>query len=279
MMARTTPQERIAAARKACRPAAELGAALLDLYIARIPVSDSPAAAEQDVLYVRELCRIVEANPFTELSVEALEAAAERDAPSKTALCRRRQVVGRVLRLLEQDGLPPRRDRTISRNLEQELSRLPRDEQSVIRRWLAYRHDQGVGWHELLYEARRIADLERLRREVGSAVADEDTIGLWIRRTVHPVVACDCPPVTRRHDPLHCCSCNASVVTHGTRPSPGPKKRRELRATGRRYLDFRRNIATKETDEHIQHGGAPPPTRPHQPVARLVREPRDAEAA
>ena len=143
------------------------------------------------------------------------------------------------MRLLQQSGeLPTAHEVTSSRAIEKELALTPEGGRGTLRRWLA-QHQHELGWHELRWQAHKLRQLEEIVAEHPDA-DDDGAITRWLWKLVRRVVACNCPPVTRRADPSVCSCCGATIATHGYRPSPSRANQRKLAALGRRYLRFRR---------------------------------------
>jgi hypothetical protein len=216
-----------------------LGAELLRRYMASVHFEGTPGTQSNELVHLRELCRLVETIEFTSLSVQALTAIADAPAPSITAAKRRRLVVGRLLRLLRQEGeLPSAAEVTASRSIEADLLATPPGGRGTLRRWLAVRKRK-LGWHELRWEARRLRELEAVIGDYPGA-DDEELTTRWLLRLVRQIVDCGCPPVTRRTDPAVCVCCGATTASHGSRPSPGEANQRKLSAVACNYLKFRR---------------------------------------
>lgn len=221
-----------------CEPASAAGAALLTRYLEVASFEGSRATQETELASLRELCRIVEQTPFETISIASLSAAADAEGASATRALRRRRVVGRLIRILQQRGeLPSNRDLTASRGLERELAATPEQGRQLLRRWLA-RRSRHVGWFELRQEARRLRRLEELIVLYPDA-EPTDLFGLWLRALVRPIVNCDCAPLTRAADPTRCPHCGATAETHGMRSSPAAAKQDRIRSLGRKYLAFR----------------------------------------
>jgi hypothetical protein len=221
------------------QPRSAGGAELLRRYLASVHFDGAAGTQENELGFLREVCRLVEAFDFDELSVDVLDRAANSPAPSATATLRRRRVIGRVVRQLRHDGeLPTAHELRASRAIEAELIDTPRAGRPTLRRWLASRKRK-LGWHELRWEARRLRTLEEVIAEHPDA-ADDELITRWMFQIVRIVVACDCPPVTRQRNGAICSCCGSTIEKKGSRPSPNEQNQRKLRALGHRYLQFRR---------------------------------------
>lgn len=213
-------------------PASAIGQALLERYLDRIEIERASQPRRERRL-VRELCSLVEEVAFPTLTIRAL-----LEAGSANPL--RGRVCWRLIRVLQADGDLPdsaalRRHVQISRTIAQ----APAPARAALERWVELRQEN-VGPHELSEEIRRYAELERILAEHPD-VSAQRAIDLWLRRIVRRIVDCRCPPITRALDPDRCNSCEATTLTHGTRPSPAMEKQQTYAAGARRYLAQRRS--------------------------------------
>jgi hypothetical protein len=236
-MAKTTPVERIKQRYEACVPRSETNQLLLDQYLTRVDLDRPGSTAENEVVVFYEVCRLVTEIDLSVISLRRLLEWSEAGS-TKTARKRRQLVVGRLIRILEQDGFCRARERTAKARITAEIDSLASEEAERVRDWIARRRGERVGWYQLSHEARHIALLERCASEAPE-VEQPILIRRWLAKIVKQVVDCDCPPVTRYPDPRRCKSCGATIETHGRRPAPGPRKQGELAAIGRRYLNVR----------------------------------------
>lgn len=214
------------------RPASAIGQALLERYLARIEIERAPHPRRERRL-VRELCSLVEEVAFPTLTIRAL-----LEAGSANPL--RRRVCWRLIRILQADGDLPgsaalRKHAQISRTTAQAAA----PARAALEHWVELRQES-VCAHELCREAKRHAELEQVLAEHPD-MSPQHAIDLWLRRIVRRIVDCGCPPITRALDPDRCSSCNATSLTHGTRPSPAKEKQQRYAAVARRYLDQRRS--------------------------------------
>jgi hypothetical protein len=238
-MASSEPSALIESAHRACRPISRNGQLLLERYRAGVDLTRGGTCGEQEVAFFRELCRLVEEVDLPLLSVAALEEATKRTAPSATAARRRRVVLARLLRILEADGLPTRSERNAGKRIDAALRATEPGQRRPVRAWLDSRRKR-VCLHELSYEAPRIVALEGIAARASAQADDAEINHEWLGTIVQQVVRCKCPPVTRVRSPKRCKSCGATIATVGARPSPAPRRQRELESIGRRYLQHRR---------------------------------------
>ncbi len=217
----------------------ELKAELIRRYATSVHLNGTRGVQEEELGYLRELCRLIEGSDFEEVSYQSLAALGALPAPSGTAARRRRRVIGRLIRLLQHSGeLPTSPELAASRAIEAIIFETPEGGRGTLRRWLARRRRK-LGWHELRWEAKRLSDLEATI--VAHPGADDAELTTrWLLASVRSIVNCGCPPITRRSDPSVCTCCGATSASHGTRPSPNEANQRKLRALARRYLQFRR---------------------------------------
>jgi hypothetical protein len=212
---------------------------LLDRYYSGVQFERGGSIPQRELCDFYEVCRIAEHPNLAELSIERLDELTELPRASASAADRRRRVIGRLIRLLEQDGFPSRATRRENRQVHALIESLPSPSREQLSDWIALRSET-VSWHQLLYEARRVAVLERLTVQ-SQGLEDAEIIKAWLDAIVQPVVKCKCPPVTRKpEDPGRCSSCGKTIDGVGSRPSPCPKKQDELKAIGRKYLERRR---------------------------------------
>lgn len=235
-MPSTDPQMRLDRAYTQCRPRSAAGSQLLDRYYTGVQFDRGGVIPEWELGDFYEACRI--ADEFSgELTLERLEERARMPDLSVTAARRRRRVISRLVKLLEQDGLPSRAERRANQRTHEFANALPSPLRERVRGWLALR-SQTLGWQQLAQEASRIVQLEQIAA-LNEAWHPGEVISAWLAAVIRPVVKCQCPPVTRAIDPTRCTSCGATIEEVGSRPAPGPRKQDELRSLGRRYLAWR----------------------------------------
>lgn len=237
-MPRTTPVERIRRAHAACTPISETGGSLLNRYLALVDLDRPGPTAENETVFFYELCRLVEQVDLSELSLPKLDSWMNQRGVSRTCRIRRRLIVGRLLRILEADGFPDARDRRAQGRIDDVLRSVNGHHGVQLRRWVDDRRRAGVGWYELSHEVRRLASLEAIACAAPDGATTDELVRGWLSSLVQPVVNCKCPPITRYPDPTRCTSCG-ETIDESSRPSPSPRKQRELAALARRYLGAR----------------------------------------
>lgn len=212
-------------------------AELVRRYFAGVRLEGRVQTQEQALLDLREVCRLI--GELQLISYSSIAALAAIPAPSPTAAKRRRRVVRRLIKLLQNSGeLPTLRELNASKAIEQTIAATPLEGRRVLRSWLAQRRHT-VGWWDLRFEAERLYQMELVIAAHPEA-DDQEWITRWLIAIVRQIVKCDCPPVTRSRNHDVCSTCGKTSASHGTRPSPGERKQHEYSVAARRYLEYRR---------------------------------------
>jgi hypothetical protein len=241
-MARRSFAQRVEKLLACFEPASPIGGRLVELYVERISAAGSHATQRAELALLRELCRMLSVAPLPELSVATLDALWQEASVSDARRVVRRRVVGRVVRILQERGeLPDRKELHYNARLQLLVTGAPDAARANLRVWLAQRQHR-VSPYELYHEARRLLVLEAVLADE-PMLAAPDAISAALRRIVHQIAACPCPPVTRSTEGS-CRSCQATPATHGAVPSPGVRKQREFRSLAAKYLAARRPHTT-----------------------------------
>jgi len=235
-MARTTPLHRIDRAWALFDPRHNEGSFLLERYLRGVELDRNRTTQEHEVWLFRELLRMVSELGAEHITLDALTHLTNRPGLTPTAVRRRRTLVWRLWNLLASDGIfPTRAEVRANRRIQATIASVPEPTRDALRRWLAYRHER-VGWHQLAWEAQHLRELLHVRASM--PVTDlRDVIGTWIAQIVRPVANCRHATVTRRTDGS-CSKCNATVSSHGQRPSPDPRKQLVLVSIARKFFAY-----------------------------------------
>jgi hypothetical protein len=222
-----------------CHPASDIGRILLARYYDAADFEGVTRHAKEELAMLRALCRVVEDTPFPALSLENLTAAGAAPQQSQTASDMRRIAVVRLRRLLQASGeLPAAGTLRHERQIEETIAAAPVAGRRTLERWDVSRREtlNALG---RLKEIRHLTRLEEAIAETGEA-GDAAILRAWLPLSVRRIVNCRCATITRAETPDRCSACGATIASHGSRPSSGPRRQSELEHLARRYLVFRR---------------------------------------
>jgi hypothetical protein len=221
------------------QPIGDIGRMLVERYGSLLRERNLSMEERTTVLELRQL---VESNNLTgdPAQISRLLAPRAGDRPWRIAI--RRQLEGRLIRILEAEGaLAPPEDRRARDRTAQIIVTAPPKSQRMLKHWAQWRAAT-VAPLAVKDEITRLVELERLIDERGGE-AHTGLLTLWLRRLTRRVVNCTCHPLWNCFDADECRRCGATAEQFGTKPSIGELRMRRYRTEGARYLEFRRSGA------------------------------------